>query len=146
FPVTSGAFQTTKAGGQFDAFVAKLNADGSGLVYSTYLGGHGDSDEGRDIKVDAAGSAYISGATNSTDFPTTQNAYQGALRGQILNAFVAKLDPSGSQLLFSSYLGGSSLNNAFGDSANGIAIDVVGNAYVTGSANSPDFPVTPGAF
>ena len=76
FPTTAGAFQTTHAGGDFDAFVTKLNATGSGLVYSTYLGGSGRLIDGYGIAVDGAGSAYVTGDTLSTDFPTTAGAAQ----------------------------------------------------------------------
>ena len=80
FPTTAGAAQTTHAGGGIDAFVTKLDATGSGLVYSTYLGGS-DADVGRGIAVDGAGSAYVTGYTHSTNFPTTAGAAQTTLAG-----------------------------------------------------------------
>jgi hypothetical protein len=118
--------------------VTKINATGSSLVYSTYLGGTG-ADFGHGIAVDGAGTAYVTGFTTSTDFPT-KNPLQPAYGGNG-DAFVAKINPTGSTLVYSTYLGGSG-----GDGASGIAVDSVGNAYVTGSTNSNDFPITPGAF
>jgi hypothetical protein len=138
FPTTAGAFQTAP-GGVPDAFVAKLDAAGTALLYSTYLGGSG-ADQGYGIAVDGSGNAYVTGFTNSSNFPTTAGALQTSLPG-ITNAFVAKLDAAGTALLYSTYLGGSNL-----DAALGIAVDGSGNAYVTGSTRSTDFPTTAGAF
>ena len=143
-PTTPGAIQTTYSGGGFfvsrDAFVTKLDAAGSALVYSTYLGGSGN-DYGSGIAVDAAGSAYVSGSTGSTDFPTanpSQAAYGGGVRegggNDGADAFVSKLDATGSALLYSTYLGGSS-----NESGRGIAVDAAGAAYVTGFTKSTDF-------
>src|SRR5947209_2822509 len=109
------------------------------LAYSTYLGGS-NSDGGSGIAVDAAGNAYVTGNANSTNFPTTTGAFRNGLVG-FADAFVAKLDPTGSTLLYSTYLGGSNFNDA-----TGIAVDAAGNAYVTGSTFSNDFPTTAGAF
>jgi hypothetical protein len=134
FPTATGAFHGGIAGG-FDAFVTKLNAAGSALVYSTYLGGIGD-DFGLGIAVDAAGNASLTGYTNSPDFPTTPAAFQTALRGSI-NAFVTKLNSSGSVLIYSTYLGGSGDDRGFG-----LAVDSAGNAYVTGYSTSTDFPTS----
>src|SRR3989441_1834599 len=106
------------------------------LVYSTYLGGSGN-DFGDDIAVDALGNAYITGATFSTNFPTTVGAFQGGGN----DAFVTKLNPTGSALVYSTYLGGSG-----GDSGNGIAVDSLGNAYVATHTYSSNFPTTAGAF
>jgi hypothetical protein len=141
FPTTPGAFQTYRGTGIFDVFVAKLNADGSALEYSTFLGGSGDGDEGFGIQVDAAGDAYVTGIITSNDFPTTSNAFQPSYGGGPSDAFVAELDTTGSRLLFSSYLGG---NND--DDAVGIAVDTSGGIYLTGLTASRDFPATPGAF
>ena len=124
-------FQAANAGSD-DAFVAKLNPAGSALVYSTYLGG-GGTDAGNDIAVDSSGNAYVAGITNSTDFPTV-DPVQATLGGSN-DAFVAKLNPGGSALVYSTFLGGS-----FFDLANGIAVDNAGNAYVTGDADSTNFP------
>ncbi len=151
FPTTAGAFQTTYAGGydvytSGDAFVTKLDPTGSVLVYSTYLGGSDGADSGASIAVDADGNAYVTGATNSTNFPTTPDASQATYAGgydvyTFFDAFVTKLDPTGSVLVYSTYLGGSKVERGFG-----IAVDGSGNAYVTGSTNSGNFPTTPGAF
>jgi hypothetical protein len=138
FPVTPGAFQTTCNGGSNcaadgDAFVSKLNPTGSALVYSTYLGGS-NSDFGSTIAVDSAGSAYVTGYTGSTNFPTA-NPLQPTYGGGSSDAFVAKLSPSGSSMVYSTYLGGSEL-----DGGNGIAVDGSGNAYLAGITSSTDFP------
>jgi hypothetical protein len=138
FPVILGAFDTTYNGNR-DAFVAKLDSVGSSLVYSTYLGG-GSEDEGYSITTDSAGNAYVTGGTNSADFPVTPGAFDTTLKG-LRDAFVAKLDSTGSSLLYSTYLGGG--NN---DEGYSIAIGTAGNAYVTGGTYSADFPITPGAF
>ena len=140
FPTTAGAAQTTYAGGVTDAFVTKLNATGSGLVYSTYLGGS-DDDRGNGIAVDGAGSAYVTGFTLSTDFPTTAGATQTTYAGGGNDAFVMKLNAAGSGLAYSTYLGGTD-----DDRGNGIAVDGAGSAYVTGLTLSTDFPRTSGAF
>jgi beta-propeller repeat-containing protein len=136
---TAGALQTGLMGSE-DAFVAKLSPSGSMLVYFTYLGGSGNSlsgdlDSGSAIAVDAAGNAYVTGGTSSPDFPIA-NAVQAAFGGGNENAFVAKLDPTGSTLVYSTFLGGLGL-----DAGAGIAVDALGNAYVTGGASSPNFPV-----
>ena len=138
FPTTTGAFQPV-FGGTFDAFVTKLNPTGSGLVYSTYLGG-GGTDVSRGIAVDTLGNAYVTGATSSSNFPTTPGAFQTAFGG-VFDAFVTKLNPTGSMLVYSTYLGGSN-----DDDGGGLAIDTVGNAYVTGRTASSNFPTTAGAF
>jgi hypothetical protein len=140
FPTTPGAFDTTLNGGS-DAFVTKLNAAGNGLVYSTYLGGSGSDDNGQGVTIDALGSAYVTGHTDSTNFPTTPGAFQPAFGGPNIDAFVTKLNPLGTGLVYSTYLGGNAEDNAFG-----IAVDSLGNAYVTGVTLSNNFPTTPGAF
>ncbi len=142
FPTTSGAFQTTCAScGDVlpSAFVSELNSTGSALLYSTFLGGTGDS-RGYGIALDSSGNAYITGRTSSTDFPTTAGALQTVLNGAV-NVFVSKLNAAGSALVYSTFLGGSG-----SDQANGIALDSSGNAYVAGSSNSTNFPTTVGAF
>jgi hypothetical protein len=141
FPTTFGVVQPAFVAG-IEVFVSKLNADGSALVYSTFLGGN-LNDAGRGIAVDSAGNAYVAGFTDSFDFPTTAGAFQPALAGAagLADAFVAKLNPSGSALIYSTYLGGTLL-----DVGLGIAVDASGNAYVTGGTRSPDFPTTLNAF
>jgi hypothetical protein len=119
-------------GGNLDAFVAKLNPSGSALVYSTYLGGS-LFDSATGIAVDSSGNAYVTGGTESTDFPT-MNPLQPA-NGGYFDAFVTKLNPSGSALVYSTYLGGSDY-----DDGNEIAVDSSGNAYITGSTSSTNFP------
>jgi len=123
------------SGGGYDAFVAKINPAGSGFVYSTYLGGSGH-DSATSIAVDSVGNAYVTGFTFSTDFPTV-NPLQPA-NGGLYNAFVSEINPTGSALVYSTYLGGSSQNA--GDEGTSIAVDSTGNAYVTGVAFSTDFP------
>lgn len=117
-----------------DAFVTKLNPSGSGLIYSTYLGGSGQ-DESFAIAVDSTGSAYVTGRTCSRDFTS------GSYGGGISDAFVVKLSPSGREFVYSKFLGG-----VGDDSGNGIAVDSAGNAYVAGQTDSVNFPVTQNAF
>jgi Beta-propeller repeat len=124
-------------GGGNDAFVSKLNAAGSALVYSTYLGGSAD-DAGNGIAVDSSGDAYVTGVTFSTNFPT-MGPFQANLNGTD-NAFVSELNPSGSALVYSTYLGG---NGTFGA---GVVVDNSDNAYVVGGTSSTNFPVTTGSF
>ena len=138
FPVI-GPFQAAIGGG-FDAFVTKLNANGS-YAYSTFLGGVANEHAGG-IAVDSSGAAYIAGGTFSTNFPLAGAVQSTNHGGQ--DAFVAKLSVSGAALVYSTYLGGSGA--ATPEEANGIAVDSSGNAYVAGVANSADFPVTAGAF
>ena len=140
FPTTRGAFQRSFAGGDTDAWVAKLNPTGSGVYYSTYLGGSGSEDV-NDLTIDRSGSAYIPGPTSSTDFPVTRHAFQTSYQGGADDGYVAKLDPRGSKLEFSTYLGGSGF-----DVAGSVRVDAYGNAYVPGITDSPDFPVTKDAF
>jgi len=146
FPTTPGAFQTSPMG--YDAFVTKLNPAGSALVYSTRFGGNLD-DFGRGIALDGAGNAYITGWTvcrsTSCTFPTV-NAFQSNYAGGTNDAFVTKIDSSGSALVYSTYLGGGKIINGTEDWGEGIAVDSAGSAYVTGYTYSPDFPVTAGAF
>jgi hypothetical protein len=156
FPRTAGAFQTQFGGGQDDVFVAKFNPTLSGtasLVYSTYLGGNGwdgaytnyphvglptTGEPGPAIAVDSAGDAYVTGTTTSTNFPTTQGAFETTYQSNkgilIGDAFVTKLNPTGTGLVYSTYLGGSNTGAA------AIAVDASGNAYVTGWTRSSLFP------
>ncbi len=126
-----------------DAFVTELETNGAALVYSTYLGGSG-LDNGRGIAVDAAGNAYITGRTCSTNFPTTTNAYQLhlACSNSVFfgNAFVTEISAGGSNLIYSSYLGGTNY-----DSGGGITVDPVGYVYVAGATASTNFPTFPTA-
>ncbi|HEX9664684.1 MAG TPA: SBBP repeat-containing protein, partial [Patescibacteria group bacterium] len=130
FP-TQNPFQAANAGG-FDAFVTKLSADGSSLIYSTFLGGS-DVDNGFGIVVDISNQAYVTGETISNDFPT-QNPFQANNAG-FRNVFITKFSADGSSLDYSTYLGGSNSESGFD-----IALDSSNNAYVTGRAESVDFP------
>jgi len=130
FP-TFAPLQTTNHGG-VDVFVAKLNAAGSGLVYSTYLGGS-NTDVGYGIAVDGSGNAYLTGYTLSTDFPTV-TPLQSTNHGST-DAYVAKLNAAGSALVYSTYLGGTD-----SDAASGIKVDRSGNAYLVGYTFSTNFP------
>jgi len=148
FPTTVGAFDTTY-NGNLDAFVTKLDPTGVALVYSTFLGDV-DFDSGNDIAVDSSGSAYVTGSTSSSNFPTTVDAFDTTYNGNLADAFVTKLNPSGSApLVYSTFLGGSGNDQNFNvadDQGLGIALDVFGSIYVTGATRSPDFPTTAGAF
>ncbi len=143
FRTTTGVFQATFGGGNADAFVAKVNPTGSALVYLSLLGGIGD-DYGRGIAVDGAGNAYVTGQTSSAadTFPETTGVFQAA-NGGGNDAFVAKVNPTGSALAYAGFLGGSDYDSGFS-----IAVDGAGNAYVTGwSASAADsFPETTGVF
>ena len=147
--VTAGAAQTTYGGESIDnvtgdGFVAKFNSSGA-LLWSTFLGGNAD-DAVFGLAVDGAGNAYVTGFTNSPDFPVTQGVLQGKFGGfggnycnRFGDAFVAKINPAGTQLLYSTFLGGS-----LDDAGAAITIDSSGNAYVAGGTLSKDFPVTTG--
>jgi hypothetical protein len=141
FPMMN-PFQSTYYDGE--AFVTKMNPQGSALLYSTYLGGNNPpgpgEDNGQGITVDAAGYAYVTGFTQSPNFPTTAGSYQPFFRGYF-DAFVTKLTPAGNALAYSTFVGGT-LNPPFGDDeAFDIAVDGAGQAHITGKTNSPDFPV-----
>ncbi len=139
FPVSPGAYDETCdiSGGCVggDVFLTKMSSDGSNLVFSTYLGGS-ITDLGVAVVLDASGSPYVTGATDSPDFPTTTNAFQQTLSSQgSLDAFVTKFAPAGDSLAYSTYLGG-----AENDAARALAVDSAGAAYVTGSTLSTNFP------
>jgi hypothetical protein len=140
YPTTPGAFDTSSDGSS-DAFVTKLNASGSRLVYSTFLGGtdllDADREQGFGIAVDGEGRAYVTGRTDSPDFPTTRGAFDRTF-ADFENVFVTKLNASGSALVYSTFLGGTS-----SDGGSGIAVQE-GRTYVTGGTDSTDFPTTRG--
>jgi hypothetical protein len=169
FPTTPGTVQPTfggvgaadcsnTPGDCGDAVLTKINPAGTAIVYSTYLGGS-DGDTAYGLAVDSAGNAYLAGSTQSSDFPITPGAFQTSINtglgpvvcgadgnpygaiGICADMFVAKIDPTGSHLIYSTLLGGSG-----SEQPQGIAVDRLGNAYVTGSTNSADFPTTVGAF
>lgn len=153
FPVTPGAFQTEFTAPEKMGFVTKLNATGSALIYSTYLGGHGN-DHAYALALDAAGAAYITGLADSTDFPTTPGALQRVCRvwersGGCVITFVTKLDATGSSIVYSTLLGGLGdaigRENGFSSAPGGIAVDADGFAYVSGSTYTADFPTTAGS-
>src|SRR5207248_2007708 len=134
FP-TANAIQSNKAGSVTNAYVTKLNASGSALLYSTYLGGSGSQgDDGNGIAVDAAGNAYVTGFTTSTDFPIV-NAIQSKYGGGQTDAYVAKLNASGTALLYSTYLGGGGSGQ---DNGLSVAVDSAGNAYGPGVTEARD--------
>ena len=138
FPTTLGAFDTSY-NGYTEAFVVKVNASGTGLAYATFLGGS-HSDWGIAIVVDGASSAYVTGWTRSSDFPTTPGAFDTSYNGN-KDTFAVKVNAAGTDLAYATFLGGS--HNDWG---NAIAVDGAGNAYVTGGTSWSDFPTTPGAF
>jgi hypothetical protein len=165
FPTTAGAFQSTFGGGGTDTFVAKINPAASGaasLIYSSYLGGSGDdgyintdykvlsnADNSPSIAIDSSGEAFVSGGTLSGNFPTTAGSFQPVYGGTASNtsstvyggdAYVAKINGTGTGLLYSTYLGGAGV-----DDATQIAVDSAGDAFATGWTRSVNFPVTPDA-
>ena len=123
FPVKN-AFQATNIGKQRTIFITKMNSIGNDIFYSTYLGGSGNMNQAFGIAVDSNGYAYITGYTNSKDFPT-QNAYQDTNKSPNLTAFITKLNPAGNSLTYSTYLGGTGGN----DVGHSIAVDISGHAY-----------------
>jgi hypothetical protein len=140
FPTTASAYQRTLTSGASNAFVTKLNAAGTTLGFSTYVGGSG-TDNALNVALDGSKNVYITGSTTSTNFPTTASAPQKTLGGD-KDAFVTELKADGTSLIFSTYLGGSKEENHF---LAGIAVDPSNNVYVTGDTLSPDFPVTANA-
>lgn len=137
FPLAN-ALRSTFGGGSGeclsgDAFVAKLNAGGTALIYSTYLGGSND-DFCSSVALDASGNAYLTGWTQSSDWPTS-NAQQDTFGGGARDAFIAKLNSTGSAWVYSTFLGGSETDEAYA-----IAVDASNNVYVTGMTQSVDFP------
>jgi uncharacterized protein (TIGR03437 family) len=164
FPVTKGAYQSKLSAAQalsipfnfsklgYNAFVTKLNPDGTSLVYSTFIGGSG-SDTANGIAIDPSGSAYIAGTTTSRDFPVSSAAFQSTNKAAIANsagsAFISQLNRGGTALVYSTFLGGSGLvtstGQALGDAAYALTVNSAGNVYVAGAARSPDYPITQGA-
>ena len=140
-PVTPTAFQKSVSGHSDHVFVAKFDPRGIAILYLTYLGGSG-SDQANAIAVDAEGNAYVVGTTDSTDFPVTPGAAQSVFGGAGLfgDGFITKLNPTGSSLVYSTYLGGS-----LDDLVEAVAVDSLGQVYVTGATRSSNFPITPGA-
>jgi hypothetical protein len=140
YDITAGAFQTTYGGGSKDVFVTKLNASGTALIYSTYIGGSGE-DYGYSIALDASANVYITGVTNSTNYDINAGAFQSTFGGGNGDVFVTKLNAFGTALIYSTYIGGSA-----GETGTSIAIDASDNAYITGRTLSTDYDITAGAF
>ena len=154
-PTTPGAFQSSKFG-YSTGYVAKINKTGNALLYLTYLGGEGDSTTLNGLAVDTSGNAYVAGYTFSSHFPTTSNAIQPKYAGGVTDAFISKLNSTGTALIYSTYLGGNlgiastedpsvqePQDDGPGlDEATAIAVDACGSAYVTGFTRSINFPIT----
>jgi hypothetical protein len=143
FPTTKGAFQTTNKSAGSTGFITAINSTGTALLYSTYLGGTVLS-QITGIAVDTSDDAYVSGYTSDISFPTTPGTWQTGPKSDPLQSptgFVTKLNPAGAGLVYSTYLGGTGQ-----DDPAAIAVDATGNAYVAGSTESSNFPITAGAF
>lgn len=142
FPVTPGAFDTTYNAGRFggDVFVSELSPDGSKLVWSTFLGGT-DTDAPAAIAVGPNGQVYVAGFTYATDFPTTPGSYSPSFNGGCCDGFITELTPDGGGLVFSTFLGGDSV-----DEIGAMAVGRDGTIHVTGETMSADFPTTANAY
>ena len=140
FPTTAGVIGPTYGGGFLDGFVSAIDATGTSLLFSTYLGGL-QADTAEDLARDAAGNLYVVGGASSGNFPTTPGAFDETLGGAS-DGYLAKLNPTATAFLYATFLGGSSDN----EGAFAVAIDSAGEAYVAGVTNGIDFPTTPGAF
>ena len=138
FPTTSGAYDTT-SNGSWDVFVSKLNSGLTSLLASTFLGGSG-SDIGNSLTLDTSGNVYVTGKTESTNFPTTSGAYDTSFNSTA-DVFVSKLNSELTSLLASTFLGGSAVDEGIS-----LTLDTSGNVYVTGGTVSTDFPTTSGAY
>ncbi|RTL14824.1 MAG: T9SS type A sorting domain-containing protein [Flavobacteriaceae bacterium] len=139
FPTTPGAFQTINGGGS-DAIVVKLNSLGTSLTYSTFIGGNGP-DSSYDIAIDSSNNVYITGDTESSNFYVSPNALQTTREGGWTDAFITKINASGTAIIYSTYLGGNG-----DDTAHSIALDTDDNAHITGRTESTNFDITSGAF
>ncbi len=144
FPTTTGAYDVSIGDGEYDIFITKMSNTGKTLAYSTFIGGC-CRDYASDIAIDSTGNAYITGYTESEDFPVSSGAYQTVYAGGKTDAFVLKLDTDGDALEFSTYLGGCNEDYGMGiatDSDASFCTDNDGNAYVTGYTDCTDFPVS----
>jgi hypothetical protein len=145
FPLTAGAVDDSMS--TIEAFVAKLDASGSAMIYCTYLGGR-NTDAGYGITVDADGCAYLTGLTDSFDFPITPDAFDTSFNDTpyppwpYFDAFLTKLNPSGDVLVYSTFLGGAEVD----DGGQAVVVDENGSAYLTGGTGGADFPATPEAY
>src|SRR5262249_28992687 len=150
FPTTPGAFDTVPGPGMCgsnncrDVFVTKLNSEGSALAYSTFVGGSYD-EVGKAIAVDGKGAAYVTGYTRSNDFPTTAGAFQTIHNGDF-DVIAVKVNPYGTDLMYSTYIGGSGDCCLSSEIGYATAVDDTGRAFLSGYTYSDDFPTTPGAF
>ena len=152
YPATPGSYDQVYASSYYwDAFITKLNNNGSDLIYSTFIGGDYD-DAASSIVIDETGNAYITGVTGSLNFPTTPGVFDETANCEWIcdpegyqcyrsDVFVLKLNSNGSALIYSTLMGG-----AADQSGSSIAIDAAHNAYITGYTGSADFPVTPGSY
>jgi hypothetical protein len=138
FPTNTGAYDSSY-NGNYDIFITKLNTLGTKIIFSTYIGGSND-DYGYSIAIDKSGNSYITGYTKSSDFPFTPNAYHTSLHGNRADSYITKLNSSGTALIYSTYLGGSSY-----DYGKGIVVDSSGFVIIIGYTFSSDFPTTYGA-
>jgi hypothetical protein len=138
FPTTANGFDNQHSGdGNADAFVGKLSADGSALAWHTFFPGSGNDWVEHRMALDAAGNAYLVGSCASTDFPTTPGAAQTVFGGGGFDIFVVKVPPLGGSIAWSTFLGGTGNESAFG-----VFLDDLGDVYVAGHSDSDDFPVT----
>ncbi len=143
FPISGASFDrvfNSDNSSHDDVIIFKLDSSGSMILFSTYLGGN-SYEVGRDIAIDSNGNVYVTGETISTNFPTTSSAYDVYFNGNNYITFISKLSPEGSNLIYSTFLGGKNDDRSFG-----IVVDNNGNAYITGSTYSPDFPITAGVY
>ena len=143
FPTTSGSYDNS-SNGEWDIFVSKFSPDGSDLLFSTFIGGSGDESVALDITIDGENNIYITGWTDSIDYPTTSNAYDRSFNGWFngwSDALISKLSSDGSELIYSTYIGG--LESDWGAA---ITIDLENNAYVVGQTFSLNFPTTLGCY
>ena len=153
FPTTSEGLSSVNRG-RFDVFISKLSPDGSTLLYSTYIGGL-DRDYGRSIVLDSNNYLYVTGHTSSVDFPTTFSSYDPIYNGGT-DVFVSKISPDGSDLVYSTFIGGSEITSYFepdefgfpfaSEGGYSIELDNENNVYITGITDSHDFPTTNGAY
>ena len=140
FPTTPGVYNTAHNGGNDDTFVSKLNSGLTSLLASTFLGGYSD-DCSKAIAIDGGGNVYVTGETVSPNFPTTPGAYATSYKRAFRDVFISKFDNGLTRLTASTFLGGQA--NDYGKA---IAVDAIGNVYVTGNTVSKDFPTTPNAY
>ncbi|MCL4871016.1 MAG: hypothetical protein KJ063_18815 [Anaerolineae bacterium] len=138
FPTTPGAYNPTHQG-DYDAFVTQLNHNGSGLIFSTFLGGTGE-ERGFGLNLSSSGDILVTGRTSSANFPTTPNAFDSNLNG-LADAFVTRLNSTGTAVTYSSFLGGNDV-----DEAHTVTVGLDGSLFLAGTTRSADFPVTPGAY